>query len=204
MKFSLRSLLLAGLILPILGSIIYFAFFPPPIPVVVAASDLDAFTQLDSSNTRLEELPAKTVSDEWIDSQNEITGKYIRYRASNGLPIFDDQYATFDEIVNDLRIAPSPQTNIVTVEWPRPEQGDIWGPGPPYGATINILQTVGDEKRVIARNVKVIREYRFSNSDYPNAHWLLGVELTDQQTISYIDAKQNGRIEIQTVSIDGG
>jgi len=203
MKFSLRTLVFAALLLPIIGSIIYQTIFPPPKAVVVATSDLPGLAQLTTKNTKVEKWPSDTVSNEWVAEQNEITGKYTRYRVSNGLPIFKNQFGTFDEIVDDLRSAPSPRTNVVTVEWPFPDQGDILGPGPPYGAIVDIYQIVESEELLIAGDVRVVREYKFSKLDYPNTHWLLGVEMTDQQTIRYIDAKQNGRMEIRTVSLNG-
>ena len=203
MKFRLRTLLFAALLLPIIGSIIYLTIYPPPKAVVVATSDLPGLAQLTSKNTKVQKWPSETVLNEWVAEQNEITGKYTRYRLSNGLPIFKNQFGTFDEIVDDLRSAPSARTNVVTVEWPYPEQGDILGSGSPYGAIVDIYQIVEAEERLVADDVRVVREYKFSKLDYPNAYWLLGVELTDQQTIRYIDAKQDGKMEIRTVSLSG-
>ena len=199
MNFSLRTLLIVVPLVSIAGAMIYTKAFPPPRAVVVATADLPPFTQLTLDNTQVEKWPAKLVPVDWASQQSEIVGKYLRYRAASNLPIFNHQVM---ESVNELWPSPAPKTNVVTVQWGTQDHEDISGGGPPNGTVVDISQIIDGQEKLIAGDVKVVRNYEFSSQDYPHAIWLLGVELTDKQTIDYIKAKRAGKIRIRTVSLN--
>ena len=201
MRFGLRTILIAALILPAVAAWAYLAAFPPPIPVVVATSDLEPWSQLANENTDTELWPSRIASSDFVRDANEVTGKYLKHRVSRGMPISKAHYGTLEEIVDFLTTRPKHGSNIMTVDCV--SDGDILGLGPMAGDRVRLSVFIDGAERIIANNVLVARDYQPTADTPQNVYWSIGVELNDDQSIDYLKSKGEGEIRAY-LNFDGG
>ncbi|WP_157665063.1 SAF domain-containing protein [Mariniblastus fucicola] len=201
MRFSLRTILLAALLLPAACAWSYLYLFPQPIPVVVATGDLDRWTLVTSDDLELENWPASLAPTELPSEKNEVTGKYLRHRARRGMAISNSDFASLEEIIDFLTTRPKHGSNIITVDCG--SDGDVFGMGPIAGDRVQVFHVKDGVKRIIAGNALVVRDYRRSADTPNNVYWSMGIELTDSESIDYIESKQDGKVDVQFVE-EGG
>ena len=220
MKFSLRTILIAALILPAVGAWIYLDTYPPLIPVVVANQDLDAWTELTTENTDVELWPTKAVSNGLAHNPNFVTGKYLKHRLSRGMAVSNDQFDSLEEIVellttrlpaglfNDREnvddfIFNTPQLgcNIVTVDCL--SKTDAIGLSITRGDRVRICLVKDGIEREIANNVLVLRDCQPKAGSPLNATRSIRVVLDDAQSIDYLQSKREGCIQVYPFAYGG-
>ena len=100
-----------------------------------------------------------------------------------------------------LTTRPKHGSNIITVDCVF--EGDVFGMGPIAGDRVQVCHIKDGVKRTIAGNALVVRDYRRSADTPNNVYWSMGVELTDAESIDYLESKQNGTVDVQFLE-DGG
>jgi hypothetical protein len=194
MRFHLKTFLIATLIVPLVGACVYLNLFPPPVDVIVALENIDQHRKLDENNTIIEKWPNDVAPVDRV-THSEIGNRLYSTRSvRQGFPLTSENSSQLADLLFRLKSPPSNGKHVVTINVPLPKTDFIGGHQFLPGDCVEVLQRLNQSDTTLVPRAIVRRVYEFDPIKFPSTWFLLGVEMTDSESIRYLNEKSNGEI----------